>query len=226
MFTGIIASIGSVKSLQIIESEWRLGINTGQLNLDDVGIGDSIAVNGCCLTVVELGAGSFSADVSNESMACTALGSLQTGSSVNLEKAMLATSRFGGHIVSGHVDGVGKLTASTKDGQSVRLQFDAPAELAKYIAAKGSICIDGTSLTVNEVNGVTFTINVIPHTQEATVIGHYVIGQQVNLEVDLVARYLERLMQGDAAAHAEKGDLGAASKLNRNVLEQHGFKSA
>jgi riboflavin synthase len=232
VFTGIIAAIGSVKSLQNIESEWRLVIDTRKLKLDDVGIGDSIAVNGCCLTVVKLAAGSFSADVSNESMRCTTLGGLSTGTGVNLEKAMLAGSRFGGHMVSGHVDGVGKLRSSTPDGQSQCLQFEAPPELAKYIAAKGSICIDGTSLTVNEVRGVTFTINVIPHTQEVTVIGQYVIGQQVNLEVDLVARYLERLMQGESAGQSDTdtdtdtGTAGAASKLDQEFLQQHGFKSS
>jgi riboflavin synthase len=128
-------------------------------------------------------------------MNCTTLGSLKPGSRVNLEKAMLATSRFGGHIVSGHIDGVGKLVRSTADGQSIRMEFEVPVALAKYIAAKGSICIDGTSLTVNEVSGVTFTTNVIPHTQTETIIGDYIVGREVNLEVDLVARYLERLMQ-------------------------------
>jgi riboflavin synthase len=163
--------------------------------LADLQIGDSIAVSGCCLTVVELSVDSFAADVSAETMNCTTLGSLKPGSRVNLEKAMLATSRFGGHIVSGHIDGVGKLVGSTADGGSIRMEFDAPIALAKYIAAKGSICIDGASLTVNEVSGATFTINVIPHTQTETTIGDYVVGRGVNLEVDLVARYLERLMQ-------------------------------
>ncbi len=217
MFTGIIETTGSITSLQNIESEWRLVVDTGKLSLDDVKIGDSIAVNGCCLTVVELSADTFSADVSNETMKCTSLAELKIGSRVNLEKAMLATSRFGGHIVSGHVDGVGKLASSTADGQSVRLQFEAPAQLAKYIAAKGSICIDGTSLTVNTVDGATFSVNVIPHTQQETIIGDYVIGQPVNLEVDLVARYLERLMQVDATASPD---------ISKDFLEEHGFKSA
>jgi riboflavin synthase len=220
MFTGIIEATGSVASLQNIDSEWRLVVATGKIDLDDVCIGDSISVNGCCLTVVELEKERFSADVSNETMSCTTLGSLQVGSAVNLEKAMLATSRFGGHIVSGHIDGVGVLGSSSADGKSVRLQFDAPDELAKYIAAKGSICIDGTSLTVNEVHGVTFTINVIPHTQEETVIGDYVTGQRVNLEVDLVARYIERLMHSSSAANTD------ASVIDADFLKEHGFKSA
>ena len=195
MFTGIIETTATVESLQRLQSEWRLVVGSGELDLADLQIGDSIAVSGCCLTVVELSVDSFAADVSGETMNCTTLGSLKPGSRVNLEKAMLATSRFGGHIVSGHVDGVGKLVGSTADGGSIRMEFDAPIALAKYIAAKGSICIDGASLTVNEVSGATFTINVIPHTQTETTIGDYVVGRGVNLEVDLVARYLERLMQ-------------------------------
>jgi riboflavin synthase len=195
MFTGIIETTATVESLQRLQSEWRLLVGSGELDLADVQIGDSVAVSGCCLTVVELGVGSFAADVSAETMNCTTLGSLKPGSRVNLEKAMLATSRFGGHIVSGHIDGVGKLVRSTADGQSIRMEFEVPVALAKYIAAKGSICIDGTSLTVNEVSGVTFTTNVIPHTQTETIIGDYIVGREVNLEVDLVARYLERLMQ-------------------------------
>ena len=195
MFTGIIETTATVESLQRLQSEWRLVVGSGELDLADLQIGDSIAVSGCCLTVVELSVDSFAADVSVETMNCTILGSLKPGSKVNLEKAMLATSRFGGHIVSGHVDGVGKLVGSTADGGSIRMEFDAPIALAKYIAAKGSICIDGASLTVNEVSGATFTINVIPHTQTETTIGDYVVGRGVNLEVDLVARYLERLMQ-------------------------------
>ena len=195
MFTGIIETTATVESLQRLQSEWRLVVGNGELDLADLQIGDSIAVSGCCLTVVELSVDSFAADVSVETMNCTILGSLKPGSKVNLEKAMLATSRFGGHIVSGHVDGVGKLVGSTADGGSIRMEFDAPIALAKYIAAKGSICIDGASLTVIEVSGATFTINVIPHTQTETTIGDYVVGRGVNLEVDLVARYLERLMQ-------------------------------
>jgi riboflavin synthase len=221
VFTGIIEAIGSVKSLRQLQSEWRLAVNTASLDLSDVKLGDSIAVSGCCLTVVELTASGFSADVSNETMACTILGSLQEGARVNLEKAMLANSRFGGHIVSGHVDGVGQLVRSKPDGQSVRLDFEVPDALAKYIADKGSICIDGTSLTVNEVRGVTFSINVIPHTQTETIIGEYVVGSKVNLEVDLVARYLERLMQGDNAAN----ETGTTAVLNKEFLSEHGFKS-
>ena len=164
MFTGIIEATGTVAKLTQIREEWRLVVAVGGLSMSDVQLGDSIAVNGCCLTVVEFDASHFAADVSNETMNCTSLGQLKNGSRVNLEKAMQATARFGGHIVSGHVDGVGSLVSSTPDGQSIRLVYEAPAELARYIAGKGSICIDGTSLTVNAVNGAQFTINVIPHT--------------------------------------------------------------
>ncbi|NKB35131.1 MAG: riboflavin synthase [Pseudomonadales bacterium] len=215
MFTGIIEAIGTVTNLKKIQDEWRLLINCGDLDLGDVNIGDSIAVNGCCLTVVELDANGFSADVSNESMRCTALGEARTDSRVNLEKAMLATSRFGGHIVSGHVDGVGTLVSTEPDGQSIKLVFAAPDNLCKYIAAKGSICIDGTSLTINDVDGTRFSINIIPHTQTATIIGDYQVDQKVNLEVDLVARYLERLMQGEDAAKP--------AVLDREFLKAHGF---
>lgn len=215
MFTGIIEALGSIKNLQQVEDEWRLEIDTGDLEMDDVNIGDSIAVNGCCLTVVQMSTQLFAADVSNESMRCTTLGTLAEGSKVNLEKAMLATDRFGGHIVSGHVDGVGQLQSLVQDGKSIKLTIEAPLELSKYIAAKGSICIDGTSLTVNEVKENSFSINIIPHTQVATIIGDYKQGQKVNLEVDLVARYLERLSQGESATET--------TIIDEKYLKAHGF---
>lgn len=206
MFTGIIEATGSVTSLrQAAGADWRITITSQQLDFGDVNIGDSIAVSGCCLTVVALEPNSFSADVSNESLACTTLGKLKSGSRVNLEKALLATARLGGHMVSGHVDGVGKLLESVADGNSVRMRFEVPSALARYVAGKGSICIDGTSLTVNEVlianesKGATFTVNVIPHTRHETIMGDYALGQQVNLEVDVIARYLERLLLKDTS---------------------------
>ena len=214
MFTGIIEAIGSVAKLQQLGSNWRLKIDCARLDLSDVALGDSIAVNGCCLTVVELQSNFFAADVSNESMRCTALGEFREGARVNLEKAMLASGRLGGHIVSGHVDGVGRLIESSADGSSIRLDFETPAEIARYIAAKGSICIDGTSLTVNAVSGNKFSVNVIPHTQTETIIGDYSVGQSVNLEVDLVARYLERLLQG-----REDTD----KVVDKEFLARHGF---
>ncbi len=215
MFTGIIEAIGSVENLVETDSDWRLRVATGKLDLSDVKLGDSIAVSGCCLTVVELMEQGFAADVSGETLRCTTLGELKPGMKVNLEKAMLATDRFGGHIVSGHVDGVGVLRSMAPEGGSQRLEFEVPPELARYVAAKGSICIDGTSLTVNQIDGNVFTINVIPHTQEETIIGAYAAGQKVNLEVDVVARYLERLNSADQGAG-----------LSEQLLEEHGFKSS
>ncbi len=215
MFTGIIEAIGSVEQLQQTDADWRLKINTGKLSLDDVKLGDSIAVNGCCLTVVEFDTCGFTADVSGETLRCTTLGDLKSGEAVNLEKAMLATDRFGGHIVSGHIDGVGQLVAMQSEGGSQKLDLEVPVDLAKYIAAKGSVCIDGTSLTVNQAVGSRFSINVIPHTQQETIIGRYKIGQKVNIEVDVVARYLERM-----------NSISEQTSLNSDFLEQHGFKSA
>lgn len=218
MFTGIVESIGKVESLERIQDEWRLSLAAGDLDLSDVKLGDSIAVSGCCLTVVELSNTGFSADVSNETLRCTTLGELKPGARVNLEKAMLASDRFGGHIVSGHVDGVGELISSANEGKSIKLVFAVPENLTKYIAAKGSICIDGTSLTVNEVEGRQFAINIIPHTQEETVSGAYQPGQKVNLEVDLIARYLEKLFSGSDGKHAD------GHGVSKQLLEQHGFK--
>ena len=218
MFTGIVESIGKVESLERIQDEWRLKLATADLDLGDVKLGDSIAVSGCCLTVVELSGSGFAADVSNETLRCTILGEFKPGTKVNLEKAMQATDRFGGHIVSGHVDGVGELVSAEPEGKSIKLVFAAPENLTKDIAAKGSICIDGTSLTVNEVNGNNFAINVIPHTQEQTVSGGYKPGQKVNLEVDLIARYLEKLFAGSDSNYK------AGHGVSEQLLEQHGFK--
>ncbi len=215
MFTGIIEAIGSVYSLDQTAADWRLTIDCGKLELSDVALGDSIAVNGCCLTVVDLHEKKFEADVSAESMRCTTLGKCKVGSKVNLEKAVLANGRLGGHSVTGHVDAVGKLIHSVAEGGSQKLVYEAPAELARYIAAKGCICVDGVSLTVNEVSGVNFTVNVIPHTQTETIIGEYTQGRQVNLEVDLVARYLERLTQTD--------ELSKTHAVDKNFLARHGF---
>lgn len=218
MFTGIIEALGSVADLQLRGGEWRLTVSSPALDFSDVVLGDSIAVNGVCLTVTRLGHAQFEADVSNETMQLTTLHGLTKGSKLNLEKALTPTKRLGGHIVSGHVDGVGELIDRRPDGASVRMDFRAPTELAKYIAQKGSICIDGTSLTVNTVKGATFSVNIIPHTQAQTIIQDYRPGQKVNLEVDLIARYLERLMQGEHAA-----DEGDAVKLTRGFLAENGF---
>ncbi len=198
MFTGIVAAMGTLLERSGHGGDRRLRIAAGTLDLGDVDIGDSIAVNGCCLTVVELEADGFSADVSNETLRCTTLGALEPGRRVNLEKAMRFGDRLGGHLVSGHVDGIGALLRRESDGDSLLLSLRAPADLARYIARKGCVCIDGASLTVNEVDGTDFNVNIIPHTRAETIIGQYREGQQVNLEVDLLARYIERLQQGAA----------------------------
>ena len=195
MFTGIIEALGEVSRLERINSEWRLEIDTGLLNLDDVKIGDSISVNGCCLTVVSLGVSSFGADVSNETLSCTSLSSLKPGSGINLEKALAASGRFGGHIVSGHVDGVGTLHSQKEDGQSRRLVFEAPEEISRYIAGKGSICVDGVSLTVNYVQKSMFMINLIPYTLENTAFKNIKVGDDMNIEVDMLARYVETILK-------------------------------
>ena len=214
MFTGIIEAVGKIEARSQEKGEWRLKFSTGDLDLSDVKIGDSIAVSGCCLTVVEKQATAFLADVSNETMRCTSLGTLEIGSAVNLEKAMLATDRFGGHIVSGHVDGVGHLIKVENEGQSIKMTFKIPSNLSKYVAVKGSICVDGTSLTVNEANDDYFAVNLIPHTQDETVSGSYQIGDSVNLEVDIIARYLERMNEGlNNKAH----------EITEGYLKENGF---
>lgn len=215
MFTGIIEAVGSVKNLEPTGGDLRYTIAAGELDMSDVNIGDSIAVNGVCLTVIAFDADSFSADVSNETISLTSLKDLKQGSAVNLEKAMLPTTRMGGHLVSGHVDGLGTVLGKTEDARSIRLQIEVPAELTKYIAAKGSICIDGTSLTVNSVDNSVIGLNIVPHTQERTVIQHYQKGTRVNIEVDLVARYLETLL-----LNMDKDDVG---KVNMDLLARAGF---
>ena len=200
MFTGIISAIGDIASLEERGGDVRLTIRSGNLNLTDVQLGDSIACNGACLTAVELTGEGFVADVSVETLNLTTIGNWQTGSRINMEKAMQATDRFGGHIVSGHVDGIGEVVALEEDARSWCFRLRAPREIAKYIAHKGSITVDGTSLTVNVVEGAEFELNIVPHTMQHTVMGDYKVGTKVNLEVDLVARYLERLLLGDKAA--------------------------
>ncbi|MDA9877380.1 riboflavin synthase [bacterium] len=200
MFTGIISAIGDIASLEERGGDVRLTIRSGNLNLTDVQLGDSIACNGACLTAVELTGEGFVADVSVETLNLTTIGNWKTGSRINMEKAMQATDRFGGHIVSGHVDGIGEVVALEEDARSWRFRLRAPREIAKYIAHKGSITVDGTSLTVNIVEGAEFELNIVPHTMQHTVMGDYKVGTKVNLEVDLVARYLERLLLGDKAA--------------------------
>ena len=200
MFTGIIEAVGAIDTLEQRGADVTLYINTGPLDLSDVALGDSIAVNGVCLTVIRLTATGYVADVSGETLSLTSLGNLKAGSRVNLERAMKSGARFGGHMVSGHVDGLAEVVSRHSDGRSERFRIRAPAELAKYIAHKGSVTIDGTSLTVNKVEGCEFELNIIPHTLDNTVMGEYQPGTRVNIEVDIIARYLERLLLGDKAA--------------------------
>jgi riboflavin synthase len=195
MFTGIIQAIGKVSALEQRDGDVRLDIATDELPLDQVNPGDSIAVNGVCLTATEVGAGKISADVSRESLAVTTLGALEVGTDVNLEPALTLTSLVGGHLVSGHVDGIGRVVSAEPDARSVRMVFEIPASLIRYVTPKGSVAIDGTSLTINEVSDKELTINIVPHTLERTIMAGYKTGVRVNVEVDLVARYLESLIR-------------------------------
>lgn len=200
MFTGIIQAIGKIRRLEHQGGDVRLTIDTANLDLHESALGDSIAVNGVCLTAIEFIGNGFIADVSGETLAKTSLGQLKPGSPVNLEKALTLNTALGGHIVSGHVDGLGTLISERNDGRSIRYEFSVPQELAHYIAAKGSITIDGTSLTVNHVDGNRFGVNIVPHTRANTIFQFYQINTQVNLEVDIIARYLERLLTGQTPA--------------------------
>jgi len=196
MFTGIIQSVGRIAALEPIGGDLRIAIDVADLDLSDVALGDSIAVNGVCLTAIALGEGRFSADVSVETLDCTTLGALAAGDRVNLEKALRLADRLGGHLVSGHVDGVGEVVAVAPDARSLRWEFAVPSSLARYIAAKGSVAVNGVSLTVNAVDGRRFGVNLIPHTMERTTFGDLAPGSRVNIEVDLMARYAERLFEG------------------------------
>lgn len=216
MFTGIIQALGEIKSVQSVGGDWRLHIHAPAMDWADVALGDSIATNGVCLTATELPGEGFVADVSVETLGLTTIQQWQTGRAVNLEKALTPTSRLGGHWVSGHVDGIGEVRARRSAARSEQFVIRAPEALAKYIAQKGSITVDGTSLTVNSVNGDEFELTIVPHTLERTVIGDYRVGTAVNLEVDLVARYLERLLLGEAAARPE-------SHLSEGFLAEHGY---
>jgi len=210
MFTGIIEAIGQVAELQQRGGDVRVRVQTGKLDLGDVALGDSIAVNGVCLTAVGLPGDGFVADVSRETLSLTSLGQLKPGGRVNLEKALTLATRLGGHLVSGHVDGLGTVIERHDDARSVRFSIEAPAELARYIAHKGSITVDGTSLTVNAVDGRRFELNIVPHTLQETIMDSYAAGRPVNLEVDLVARYLERLLLGEKAADPGVGGVDLA----------------
>ncbi len=216
MFTGLIEAVGEIATVESRGGDVRIRVAPGNLDLADVSQGDSISVNGVCLTVTDLSAGGVWMDVSGETLARTTLGNLVPGARVNLEKALLPTTRLGGHLVSGHVDGVGEVLERRSEARSERFRIRVPDGLARYVAPKGSIAVDGTSLTVNAVEGAVFDVNIIPHTLAQTIIADYRPGTRVNLEVDLVARYIERLLLGERAAQS-------GARIDREFLARHGF---
>lgn len=222
MFTGIIESVGYVKAMQPVGGDIRLVIESNELDFSDVKLGDSIASNGICLTVVEFGSNYYAVDVSRETIARTALEELKIGHVVNLEKAMLPTTRFGGHIVAGHVDGVGVVSKLQQDARSIYIEIEVPQELAHYTATKGSITVDGISLTTNLVRDNIVSLNIIPHTAQVTNIAkHWLVGSKVNIEVDIVARYLERLLN-----KSQTGTMNAPnpkSQITEAFLAENGF---
>jgi riboflavin synthase len=194
MFTGIIIATGRVLSIEETGGDLELAIDAPALDATRMNLGDSVSVQGCCLTVTRRAGAAFHADVSRETLSKTMLGTLRPGSRVNLEPSLRAGDALGGHLVSGHVDAVGRLTAAHQDARSWRLEFELPAALMRFVAAKGSICIDGVSLTVNQVGGRRFDVNIIPHTREVTTLGDLVVDAGVNIEIDTIARYLDRLL--------------------------------
>jgi len=206
MFTGLVEETGRIEAIEHGTNAVTLTVSA-DVCLGGTNTGDSIAVNGVCLTVIELPGNGFAADVSRETLDCTAMNDLKAGSPVNLEKALTPTTRLGGHLVSGHVDGVGEVVSRSENARAVEFRIRAPKDLAKYIAHKGSITVDGTSLTVNAVNGAEFELTIIPHTLSETIMASYQPGRRVNLEVDLLARYLERLLLGDKAAEPTAGNI-------------------
>lgn len=194
MFTGIVQGVGTVRAIEPRGGDVRIEIDAGNVPLDGVGLGGSIAVGGVCLTATHFDGNAFAADVSRETLSLTTLAGLAPGSRVNLEKALLAGQALGGHYVTGHVDGIGTVVARHDDARSVRMEFEVPEGLARYVARKGSVCIDGVSLTVNGAAGRRFDVNLVPHTLEVTTLGALQAGSRVNLEVDIIARYVERMM--------------------------------
>ncbi|MFS1522927.1 riboflavin synthase [Microbulbifer sp. 2304DJ12-6] len=217
MFTGIIEAVGDIAELQARAGDLRLRVRSGELDLSDVQLGDSIATSGVCLTVVALCGDGYWADVSAETLAVTCVGGWQRGDRVNLEKALTPQTRLGGHIVSGHVDGIGTVLWRKSEARAECFRLRAPENLARYIAHKGSITVDGTSLTVNAVDGAEFELTIVPHTLQETIMGAYIAGTRVNLEVDLIARYLERLLLGEQAATPGN------TEITREFLARHGF---
>ena len=212
MFTGIIKDKGVIRRIERQGGDWRLVVASDKLPWSEFEVGESIAVNGVCLTAIELTDDGFATDVSVETLEVTALGDLDAGSRVNLEPSVSLGERLGGHLVSGHVDCVGEIMNRHGDARSIRLSISLPADYRRYVARKGSVTVDGVSLTVNSVSDDAFDVNIIPHTAAATIIEAYHVGTRVNIEVDLVARYLERLLEADTA-----------SGITREFLRAHGY---
>jgi riboflavin synthase len=220
VFTGIIEAVGTIAGIEEQEGDMRLYVRTGMMDLADVKLGDSIATNGVCLTAVELPGDGFIADVSRETLAHTRFHTLSVGERVNLEKALMPTSRLGGHIVTGHVDGLGEIVERNEDARSIRFTVKAPKNIQGYLAAKGSVTVDGISLTVNAISGECFELNIVPHTAQETIMTEYLPGRLVHLEVDIIARYLERLL-----THNQDNDNkeDKSTGLTMETLMAHGF---
>ncbi|WP_278404273.1 riboflavin synthase [Pseudoalteromonas ruthenica] len=216
MFTGIIEATGTLSSLTLVDGDLKVRVSSDSLSMDDVALGDSIATNGVCLTVTQKFSDGFSADVSRETLSLTRFAHYQQGQRVNLEKALQPLSRLGGHLVSGHVDGIAEVVDVRSNARAIEYWLQTDAELMKYIPYKGSVCIDGASLTVNEVHGSRFKLTIVPHTLEQTTIADFQVGTQVNLEVDQIARYLERLINGAKADQPQ-------SSVSESLLAQAGF---
>ncbi|WP_165312102.1 riboflavin synthase [Vibrio ziniensis] len=217
MFTGIVEAVGQLTAITPKGEDVTITVNVGKLDMSDVKLGDSIATNGVCLTVVAFNDSSYSADLSLETLNKSGFASYKAGDKVNLEKAMLPTTRFGGHIVSGHVDGVGEIVERNIVGRAIEFWVELPEELNKYVAEKGSITVDGISLTVNDLRKNSFKLTIVPHTTQETTIDSFQVGRKVNLEVDVLARYLERLLQGREQSKSSE------SRLTMEFLQQNGF---
>ena len=217
MFTGLVETVGKITAIESRGGDMSISIDAGGLDVSSIALGDSISVSGVCLTATKIQANNVWMDVSKETIDCTNFNSLAVGTPVNLEQAVTPTTRLGGHLVSGHVDGVATIEFVRQELRSVRIGIRVPEQLAKYIAVKGSVCMDGVSLTVNNVDDNLFDVNIIPHTMEKTTLKYYQEGTKVNIEVDVVARYLERLLIA--------GKEGDANNISKAFLQQHGFKS-
>ncbi len=217
MFTGIIEAVGHLKAITAKGEDITITVDASHLDMSDVQLGDSIATNGVCLTVIDFDDNSYSADLSLETMKKTGFTHYQVGDAVNLEKAMLPTTRFGGHIVSGHVDGVGEIIERHQVGRAIEFWVAVPEEISRYIAEKGSITVDGISLTVNDLCKNAFKLTIVPHTSAETTIDHFHVGRIVNLEVDVLARYMERLLE------ARQQESQPKSSLTMEFLQQNGF---